>query len=222
MDPKGRMLQEIEEELRLTVAHTGRSVLRNEVWEALAAVPRQEFVPPALAGEAYGNAPLPIGQGQTISQPFIVALMTDLLEPGPGHRVLEVGTGCGYQAAVLARIVAEVYSVELRRALGEAADRRLKRLGFANVAVRIGDGRRGWPEAAPFDGILVTAATPEIPQALVEQLAPGGRMVLPLDGPDAGQDLMLVTKDREGKVIRQPVLPVVFVPLTDAVAPDEG
>ncbi|MFA9461807.1 protein-L-isoaspartate(D-aspartate) O-methyltransferase [Thiohalorhabdus methylotrophus] len=213
MDRKQRMIGEIEEEVRSTVGYTGRARLRTGVLEAMTAVPREEFVPPNLREQAYENVPLPIGQGQTISQPFIVALMTDLLEPEPGHRILEVGTGCGYQAAVLAELVQEVYSVEAIPGLGEAARERLKRLGYGNVSVRVADGNRGWPEAAPFDGIVVTAGAREVPVALVEQLAPGGRLVLPLEGPDAGQDIQVVTKDSEGARTSQPILPVAFVPL---------
>ncbi|MFP4561424.1 MAG: protein-L-isoaspartate(D-aspartate) O-methyltransferase [Thiohalorhabdus sp.] len=213
MQEKARLLREIEEEFRATAGYTGRRRLSPVVREALAAVPRQEFVPPELREEAYGNVPLPIGHGQTISQPYIVALMTDLLDPAPAHRVLEVGTGCGYQAAVLAELVAQVYSVEVVPDLGEAAAARLRRLGYDNVSVRLGDGGQGWPEAAPFDGILVTAAADAIPEALVAQLAAGGRMVIPVDGPDAGQDLLLVTKGDDGAVRSEPVLPVAFVPL---------
>ncbi|MFP4615311.1 MAG: protein-L-isoaspartate(D-aspartate) O-methyltransferase [Thiohalorhabdus sp.] len=213
MQEKARLLREIEEEFRATAGYTGRRRLSPMVREALAAVPRQEFVPPELREEAYGNVPLPIGHGQTISQPYIVALMTDLLDPAPAHRVLEVGTGCGYQAAVLAELVAQVYSVEVVPDLGEAAAARLRRLGYDNVSVRLGDGGQGWPEAAPFDGILVTAAADAIPEALVAQLAAGGRMVIPVDGPDAGQDLLLVTKGDDGAVRSEPVLPVAFVPL---------
>lgn len=213
MEETARLLREIEEEFRATAGYTGRRRLSPAVREALAAVPREEFVPPELAEDAYGNVPLPIGHGQTISQPYIVALMTDLLDPEPAQRVLEVGTGCGYQAAVLAELVAEVYTVEVVRDLGEAADARLRRLGYDNVAVRIGDGGEGWPEAAPFDGILVTAAADAVPEALVAQLAPGGRMVVPVDGSQAGQDLLLVTKNLDGEVATEPVLPVAFVPL---------
>ena len=214
MDRKQRLLDEIAGEARYTYRATGRDRLSPAVMEAMAAVPREEFVPAELAGRAYENTPLPIGQGQTISQPFIVALMTDLLDPEPGDRVLELGTGCGYQAAILAHIVGEVYTVEVLPDLADTAARRLERLGYGNVHVRVGDGARGWPEAAPFDGILATAAAPRVPSALVEQLAPGGRLVIPVDRAYGGQDLRLLTKDADGEVTTRSLLPVAFVPLT--------
>jgi protein-L-isoaspartate(D-aspartate) O-methyltransferase len=170
-------------------------------------------VPPAQAGSAYRNHPLPIGAGQTISQPYIVALSTDLVQPRAGQRVLEVGTGSGYQAAVLAEIVGKVYTIELIAALGNAAAERLRALGYANVEVRIGDGYAGWPEAAPFDAIVVTAAAPRVPQALVEQLKPGGRMVIPVGESGAAQELLVITKRADGGVDTRSVLPVRFVPL---------
>lgn len=180
----------------------------------MARVPREAFVPKGLAGRAWDNAPLPIGEGQTISQPFIVALMTDMLDSAPDHRVLDVGTGCGYQAAILAELVAEVYSVEVLPDLGQAAAERLQRLGYDNVHIRIGDGRQGWQDAAPYDGIIVTAGAEAVPQTLVEQLAPGGRMVIPVgDRGLGGQSLRLITKDAEGRQEEQTLLPVAFVPL---------
>lgn len=213
MDPRSRLLDEIASEARLTARQTGRSRFGDAVMSAMERVPREAFVPDELADRAYDNRPLPIGSGQTISQPFIVALMTDLLDPEPEHRVLEIGTGCGYQAAVLAEVVAEVYSVEARPELGEAASARLDELGYHNVHVRVGDGHSGWPEAAPFDGILVTAAADEVPRTLLDQLAPGGRMVIPVSrGP--GQELELVTRDADGRLETHSVLPVAFVPLT--------
>ncbi len=214
MQARDQMLKEIEHETRTTRDRIGRDRLSPGVMEAMGRVPREEFVPADMADRAYDNRPLPIGQGQTISQPFIVALMTDLLDPEPGDRVLEVGTGCGYQAAVLAEVVGEVWSIETIPELGNAAAQRLARLGYDNVHVRIGDGSQGWPEEAPFDGILVTAAAPEIPEALVEQLEPGGRMVIPVGGGGMGQDLRVVSKDAEGEVSSRSVLPVAFVPLT--------
>ena len=213
MDRKERLLREIANEARYTGDETGRPELSERVMEAMRRVPREEFVPEDLAHRAYDNAPLPIGEGQTISQPFIVALMSDLLDPEPGDRILEVGTGCGYQAAVLAELVAEVYSIEYLADLGNAASQRLDRLGYANIHVRIGDGNRGWPEAAPFDGIIVTAGAPDRPETLVEQLAPGGRMVVPVGRGLMGQDLRVVSKDAEGEVTSRSVLPVAFVPL---------
>jgi protein-L-isoaspartate(D-aspartate) O-methyltransferase len=177
-------------------------------------VPRHEFVPPELVRRAYENAPLPIGQGQTISQPFIVALSTDLVEPKPADVVLEVGTGSGYQAAVLAELVQRVYSIEIVESLGREAERRLEAAGYRNVTVRIGDGYAGWPERAPFDAIVVTAGAPHVPEPLVAQLKPGGRMVIPVDAGAFGQDLLLIRKAADGTVSRRVVLPVRFVPLT--------
>lgn len=213
MDPRERMVETIAEEARLTGDRTGRDRLSPQVMAAMRAVPRDAFVPGEMAPHAHDNSPLPIGAGQTVSQPFIVALMTDLLDPAPDHRVLEVGTGCGYQAAVLAHLVAAVYSVEYLPGLGDAAAERLADMGCDNVHVRIGNGREGWPEAAPFDGIVVTAGAEAVPPALVEQLAPGGRMVIPVDAARMGQDLRLVTKDAAGEVETRSVLPVAFVPL---------
>ena len=211
-----RLLDQIREEARHTAGETGRRAFSERVLEAVGKVPREAFVPGNLAAQAYDNTPLPIGAGQTISQPFIVALMTELLDPEPGQRVLEVGTGCGYQAAVLAELVAEVYSIEYLPELGDAAAQRLRRLGYGNVRVRIGDGHRGWPEAAPFDGIIVTAGAPDFPEELLDQLAPGGRMVVPVGRGLLGQDLQLVTKDAQGEIQRKSVLPVSFVRLQGA------
>ena len=184
------------------------------VREALAKVPRHLFVPEAAQPYAYENRPLPIGHGQTISQPYIVALMTQLLEPRSTHRVLEVGTGSGYQAAVLAGLVKEVYTIEIVEPLGLEARARLDRLGYRNVQVRIGDGYAGWPEAAPFDAIMVTAGAAEVPPPLVAQLKPGGRMVIPVGGSFFTQVLMLVEKDAAGRVRSRSITPVRFVPLT--------
>ena len=202
-------------EARYTADETGRGRFSDRVMAAMRAVPREAFVPDHLRHRAYDNKPLPIGEDQTISQPFIVALMTDLLDPEPGDRVLEVGTGCGYQAAVLAEVVGEVYSVEYRAGLGHSAAERLARLGYDNVHVRIGNGRAGWPEAAPFDGILVTAGAEDVPPALVEQLAPGGRLVIPVGRGFMGQDLRVVSKDASGEVTSESALPVAFVRLVD-------
>jgi protein-L-isoaspartate(D-aspartate) O-methyltransferase len=181
------------------------------VLAAMNAVPRHRFVPPELVPEAYDDRPLPIGFGQTISQPFIVAFMTEALGLVGGERVLEVGTGCGYQAAVLAEIVDDVFTIEIIPELAETAARRLRELHYRNVHVRSGDGGHGWPEAAPFDAILVAAAPKDVPGALVEQLRVGGRMVLPLGG--ESQELILVEKDASG-VRQRALLPVRFVPMT--------
>jgi protein-L-isoaspartate(D-aspartate) O-methyltransferase len=208
------LLREIEIEMRETAPYTGRPALSPRVLEALATVPRERFVPEGESSEAYINAPLPIGHGQTISQPYIVALMTDLLDPEPNDVVLEVGTGSGYQAAVLSRLVRRVYSLEVVEPLAADAAARLKALGYGNVEVRHGDGHHGWPEHAPYDKIMVTAATPEIPPALVMQLDKGGRMVVPVGRPFYSQELMLLTKNRKGVVHERPILPVAFVPLT--------
>ncbi len=200
----------------MTSATTGRSALAPAVRRAMERVPRDAFVRKVDRPYAWRNRPLPIGHGQTISQPFIVAIMTELLDPGPEDVVLEIGTGCGYATAVLAEIVAHVYSVEFVRALADAARLRLAGLGYENVDVRQGDGNAGWAEHAPFDKISVTAAPPEIPPALVEQLAPGGRMVLPVGEHPGVQELLVVTKDADGAVRERGVLPVAFVPLVSA------
>ena len=186
------------------------------VLDAMRRTPRHAFVPAEVRNYAYTDRPLPIGFGQTISQPFIVALMTELVDADPRDRVLEIGTGSGYQAAVLAEIAGEVYSIEIVPALGERAAETLKALGYANVETRVGDGYYGWPEHAPYDGIVVTAAASHIPPPLVAQLAPGGRMVIPIGGPFATQQLMLVEKRPDGTLTTRQLLPVSFVPLTRA------
>ncbi len=214
MDAHQTLVREIEAEMRDTAGWTDRRHLAPRVRAALLAVRREPFVPPALRAEAYANHPLRIGHGQTISQPFIVALMTDLLDPAPDHVVLEVGTGSGYQAAVLAALVRHVYSIEIIPALSEQAQAALTHERVGNVALRIGDGASGWPEHAPFDGIIVTAAGPSVPPALVEQLRPGGRMVIPLGEPYSDQMLTLIVKNADGSVAHKDVLPVAFVPLT--------
>ena len=190
-----------------------RGVRDPAVLNALRKIPRHEFVPPALAGEAYSDNPLPIGSGQTISQPYIVGYMSELLDLRSEHKVLEIGTGSGYQAAVLSLLAKGVYSVEIVKGLGEEARERLARLGYPNIHVRIGDGYKGWPEEAPFDRIILTAAPPEIPQALLDQLAPGGRLVAPV-GPNYGaQEIVVVDKDADGRIRRRTDLPVRFVPM---------
>jgi len=196
-----------------TRSETGLAAMSPAVRKALAKVERHRLVPPGEVSRAYRNHPLPIGSGQTISQPYIVALSTDLLGAKPGDVVLEVGTGSGYQAAVLAEIVARVYSIEIVPALGNEARKRLEELGYGNIEVRIGDGYAGWPDKAPFDGILVTAAAPRVPQALVDQLKPGGRLVIPVGGSGETQYLKLLTKRADGGVDEKRVLPVRFVPL---------
>ncbi|WP_157492337.1 protein-L-isoaspartate(D-aspartate) O-methyltransferase [Geothrix fermentans] len=189
-----------------------RGVADPRVLEAMGRVPRHEFVPEGQRGEAYEDWPLPIGYGQTISQPYIVAFMTAALEPKPGDRVLEVGTGSGYQAAVLAGLVAEVYTIEIVEPLARRAEGDLRRLGYGNVKVRAGDGHRGWPEAAPFDAIIVTCAPEDVPRALVEQLRPGGRMIIPVGSQWGAQELYLLRRTATG-MRRQAVLPVRFVPM---------
>jgi protein-L-isoaspartate(D-aspartate) O-methyltransferase len=189
-----------------------RDVKDPAVLAAMEAVPRHLFVPESERGEAYADHPLPIGGGQTISQPYIVALMTELLGAGKHGKVLEIGTGSGYHAAVLSRVVGEVYSMEIVPSLGEEARATLARLGYGNVHVRVGDGYKGWPEEAPFDAILLTAAPPSIPEPLLAQLKPGGRMVLPVG--TVAQELLVLTKRSDGTVETRNVLPVRFVPMT--------
>jgi len=190
-----------------------RGVMDPRVLDAMRAVPRHEFVPLTLRDDAYVDSPLPIGHGQTISQPYIVALMTELARPSPADRVLEVGTGSGYQAAVISRLVSRVFTVELVDPLAQSASAVLRRLGYANVTVRSGDGYLGWPEEAPFDIILVTAAPEEVPAALVAQLKPGGRLIVPVGRVWDVQDLQLIEKDAGGKVKARSVIPVRFVPM---------
>jgi len=192
-----------------------RGVRDSAVLEAMRTVPRHCFIPPVLHDRAYGDYPLPIGQGQTISQPYIVALMTELLSPKPSHRILEIGTGSGYQAAVLSGIVKQVYSVEIFPSLARKAAAKLQALGLDNVSIKHGDGNFGWEEHAPFDGILVTAAAAAVPPALIRQLKPGGRLIIPVGGVHEVQRLTVVTKDSSGKVDTREVLPVRFVPLLE-------
>ena len=207
------MVAEVEAMYAETRSETGLAAMSPAVRNALGKVERHRLVPPGEVSRAYRNHPLPIGSGQTISQPYIVALSADLLTPKPGDVVLEVGTGSGYQAAVLAEIVSKVYSIELIAALGNEAAQRLRDLNYQNVQVKIGDGYAGWPEKAPFDGIVVTAAAPFVPKALVEQLKSGGRMVIPVGGAGDIQYLKVLTKRPDGGVDEKRVLPVRFVPL---------
>lgn len=213
MGSREQMIRTIEEEARMTRAYTGLAAFSERVMAALRAVPREAFVPPELERHAFDNGPLPIGHGQTISQPYIVALMTELLAPGADATLLEIGTGSGYQAAVLSRLAARVCTVEVVHPLAVAAAARLARLGYDNVTVREGDGRAGWPELAPFDGIIVTAAPEAVPPALVQQLRPGGRLVIPVGPRHFTQELRLYRKGEDGRVEAQEVLPVAFVPL---------
>ncbi|MBP6708362.1 MAG: protein-L-isoaspartate(D-aspartate) O-methyltransferase [Candidatus Accumulibacter sp.] len=208
------LLAEIRDEVRATSHLTGRAALRQRVLEALRSVPRHAFVPDDLQDSAYVNHPLPIGHGQTISQPYIVALMTDLIHPDPGDVVLEVGTGSGYQAAILARLVKQVYSLEIIDSLAQQARQRLQRLGYDNVEVRTGNGYLGWPEHAPYAAIMVTAAPVSVPPALIEQLKPGGTLVIPVGSRYFGQELLTISKDEDGRLAQRRVLPVAFVPLT--------
>jgi protein-L-isoaspartate(D-aspartate) O-methyltransferase len=209
------MLAEIEREVVYTSSLIGKRELDPRVMAAIGEVSREAFVPPDLKYYAYDNGPLPIGYGQTISQPYIVALMTDLLQLEPEHIVLEVGTGSGYQAAVLSQLVKRVFTIERIAALGEDSAARLKSLGYRNVECRIGNGYEGWAEHAPYDGIIVTAAASHIPPALTEQLKPGGRLVIPVGFPDMPQELMLVEKDARGKMHARDILGVAFVPLQE-------
>jgi protein-L-isoaspartate(D-aspartate) O-methyltransferase len=209
-----RLVERIEDEVRATAVDLGRETLDPRVLRALLAVPRHEFVVPGDEHQAYIDAPLSIGYGQTISQPYIVAVMTELLATRPGDVVLEIGTGSGYQAAVLAELVAQVYTIEIVAPLAARAAATLARLGHDNVEVRAGDGHHGWPEHAPYDGIMVTAAGDEIPPALFEQLRAGGRLVAPVETEAGGQSLRVYRKSESGQVTMQDVLPVRFVPLT--------
>ena len=209
---RSEMVAEIAEHVRLTAQQIGRDALDSRVMEAVGRVPRHAFVPVELRGFAYVNSPLPIGCGKTISQPYINALMTDLLDIGPDHVVLEVGTGLGYQAALLAELAGRVCSVEIIEELASGARDRLQALGYGNIALRHGDGSRGWAEHGPFDRILVSAAPDLVPPLLLAQLKPGGRMVVPAGIEDA-QELMVVDKSAEGRVSMRSVLSVRFSPL---------
>lgn len=208
------MLNDIAEEVAATRWETGRDEIDSRVLEAMAGVPRDVFVPSAARYLAFHNGPVSIGHGQTISQPFIVALMTDLLDIRPEQTILEVGTGSGYQAAVLARLARQVYSVEIIAALARTAGERLQQLGRANVEVRHGDGYEGWPEHAPYDGIIVTAAASHVPPPLVSQLKAGGRLVIPVGFTNAFQTLRVIEKGGDGEISTRNILTVAFVPLT--------
>ena len=208
------MVDEIAADARRLVRHIDKDSVSDKVMQVMATVPRHQFVPQEQQHAAYENRPLPIGFGQTISQPYIVALMTDLLLPRPDHRVLEIGTGSGYQAAVLAGLVDQVYSIEIIDPLGQRATRTLKDLGYDNVTTRIADGYDGWQEQAPFDSIIVTAAISHIPPPLIRQLKKGGTMVIPVGTRFQTQQLTLVRKDLDGQITTRQIIPVIFVPFT--------
>jgi protein-L-isoaspartate(D-aspartate) O-methyltransferase len=213
-DARARMIQRMEVHAQSATGALGRDYIDPRVLAVMDQVPRHAFVPGWYEGQAYDDRPLPIGHGQTISQPFIVALMTDMLEVAPDDVVLEIGTGSGYQAAVLARLVREVHTIEIIPELAANARETLESLSYANVRTYTGDGYYGVPDAAPFDAIVVTAAAQQVPPPLIQQLRPGGRMVIPVGGGFALQHLMLVEKDAEGRVRTRQTLPVRFVPLT--------
>lgn len=213
-----KMLADIRSEVNYTSSMIGRDELDERVMNAIATVHRDEFVPDNMRWAAFKNGPLPIGHGQTISQPYIVALMTDLLDLQPEHKVLEIGTGSGYQTAVLSVLCQMVYSMDVIPELAEVSAERLRQQGYTNIHVRSGNGYEGWPEYAHYDGIIVTAAAPHIPEALIEQLKPGGRMVIPVGLPYMHQELMLVTKDAQEHTEVRSILGVAFVPMVDAPA----
>ncbi|WP_349431611.1 protein-L-isoaspartate(D-aspartate) O-methyltransferase [Methylomarinum sp. Ch1-1] len=209
-----QMVGEIKDNVRATRFYLDKTALDEKVMRMMATVPRHEFVPEDAKRFAYDNRPLSIGYGQTISQPYIVAIMTDLLDLQPNSRVLELGTGSGYQAAILSGLVKEVYTIEIVEPLGLAAKKRLARLGYDNVSVKVGDGYYGWEEQAPFDAIIVTAAASHIPPPLKQQLKVGGRMIIPVGTMFLTQQLLLVTKEDKGKLVSKQILPVRFVPVT--------
>ncbi len=209
-----QMVTVIEDDVYIAEKYINKESFNEIVMQAMNTVPRHEFVPENMRSMAYENRPLPIGFGQTISQPYIVALMTDLLQPQPDHHVLEIGTGSGYQAAVLSQLVSQVYSIEIIEQLGKSSTQLLTRLAYDNIKTRIADGYNGWPQHAPFDSIIVTAAISHIPPPLVQQLKKGGRMVIPVGTRFQTQYLTLVEKDKQGKITTRQLLPVIFVPFT--------
>ena len=222
---RAAMIEQIAAEVVATRKHLGKSALDPRVMAAMGKVPRHAFVPEIHQGSAYENRPQPIGHGQTISQPYMVAIMTDLAAIAPRDRVLEIGTGCGYQTAILAELAAQVFTTEVVPELASRAAERLRGLGYGNIELRVGDGALGWPEQAPFAAIVVTAAAwHRVPPTLIEQLAVGGRLVIPVDRSKTAarypftrqaQDLLLITKDQAGAVTERNVLPVAFVPLVE-------
>lgn len=209
------MLADIESEVKFTRSMIGKSALDPRVMEVMARVPRDAFVSSGLKDAAFVNGPLPIGYGQTISQPYIVALMTDMLAIKPEDTILEIGTGSGYQTAILSQLCKQVYTMEHIVALSEKAVTRFKKLKYDNIEATIGNGYLGWPEHAPYDGIIVTAAATHIPEALIEQLKPGGKLVIPVGASRMVQELMLVSKDEQGATDVNSVLGVAFVPLVN-------
>lgn len=213
-EPRAAMVRTIQAHAALLPEAVGNGGISTAVLDVMGEVPRHKFVPERIEDQAYADAPLPIGYGQTISQPFIVALMTQLIKTSPDSTMLEIGTGSGYQAAVLSPLVKTVCTIEIIPGLGETAAKRLKNLGYDNVQTKIGDGYFGWPECGPFDGILVTAAAGHVPPPLVKQLKPGGRMVIPVGSVFGPQFLTLVEKTDDGQVTTRQLLPVRFVPLT--------
>ncbi len=208
------LVERIAADVRATSFYLDKTVLDERVMQAMNKVPRHKFVPPQYRHYAYLNRPLPIGEGQTISQPYIVAIMTDLLKINPTDSILEIGTGSGYQAAVLAELAKQVYSIEIIESLQTSAAKRLANLGYANVKTKLGDGYFGWEEHAPFDAIMVTAASGQIPPPLIAQLKPGGKMMIPVGGAFLTQYLILIEKRADGTVSTRQILPVLFVPLT--------
>ena len=209
-----QLVKIIGADVRATSSYLDTDELDPRVLKAIGSVPRHEFVPENQRSNAYENRPLSIGRGQTISQPYIVAIMTDLLKVTPTSKVLELGTGSGYQAAILSELVDKVYSIEIIKFLGEQARGRLKRLSYGNVRVKIGDGYYGWEEHGPYDAIIVTAAGSHIPPPLIKQLKTGGRMIIPIGSRFMTQQLLLVNKEEDGKILTRQILPVRFVPLT--------
>ena len=218
-----RMIADIEREVEYTSRLIGKRALDPRVMKAMEEVPREAFVPGNMKHFAFENGPLPIGYGQTISQPYIVALMSDLLQTQADHVVLEIGTGSGYQTAILSRLVRQVYSIEVVSELGEASAGRLKELGYTNVECRIGNGYAGWPEHAPYNGIIVTAAATRIPQQLIDQLVTGGRLVIPVGDPYGAQELVVVTRGEGDHIDVREILGVAFVPMQEEVGgADQG
>jgi protein-L-isoaspartate(D-aspartate) O-methyltransferase len=213
-EERAAMVKVIERDVRAGYGSLEKDALDEKVNDALGRVPRHEFVPRNIRNSAYENRPLPIGHGQTISQPYIVAIMTNLLQVGKDDRVLEIGTGSGYQIAVLAELVKKAYSIEIIEPLAKQAKDRLQRLGYENIELKIGDGYYGWEDEAPFDAIMVTAAASHIPPPLIKQLKPGGRMLIPVGSRFMVQELLLVQKSESGEVSTRQLLPVAFVPLT--------
>ncbi len=214
-----QLIEQIRAEVLETQRYTGLAALSSAVIRALREVPRDAFVPDGIKRYAWDNNALAIGHQQTISQPYIVALMSELLTLTRASKVLEIGTGSGYQCAVLGELAGEVYSMEIIAPLAETAKQRLRELGYTNIHLKQGNGREGWPEHAPFDAIIVTAAAASVPPALIEQLKPGGRMMIPLGSPGLAQELVLITKDARGRTQTRPILPVAFVPLTGEDTP---